>query len=180
MCGASRPWHVVAPLLRGARYDDLTALRARLKHPRTILCLGNGPSSQQPELQSIEHDCLLRVNWRWKDRRLLTRADIVLVGDPATIQKLSNCIFGLWTIENEYGMLLRNLVTRGLRRMECVTLERISPLVRERQWPARPTSGALMIVLAAALQPERLIIGDIDLFQHPDGRYPGDVSSSNQ
>jgi len=38
----------------------------------------------------------------------------------------------------------------------------------------------LMVVTAAALQPERLIIAGMDLFQHPDGRYPGDLRSSNE
>jgi hypothetical protein len=89
-------------------------------------------------------------------------------------------MFGVWTIEMEYGMLLRNLATRGLRRIEIVTLERISPLIRGRTWPARPSNGALMIVVAAALQPDRLVIGGMDLFQHPAGRYPGDPGASNQ
>ena len=37
-----------------------------------------------------------------------------------------------------------------------------------------------MVVLAAALQPEKIIIAGIDLFQHPEGRYPGDFSSVNR
>jgi hypothetical protein len=55
----------------------------------------------------------------------------------------------------------------------------VSPLIRHMDWTARPTNGALMVVAAAALQPERLIIAGIDLFLHPDGRYPGDLRSDN-
>ena len=64
--------------------------------------------------------------------------------------------------------------------MEYVTLERLSPLIGSRPWPARPTNGALMVVAAAGLQPERLIISGIDLFRHPQGRYPGDKLSRNE
>ena len=64
--------------------------------------------------------------------------------------------------------------------MEYITLERLSPLIGNRTWPARPTNGALMIVTAARLAPERLIIGGMDLFQHPEGRYPGDKLSRNE
>ena len=63
--------------------------------------------------------------------------------------------------------------------MEYITLERLSPLIGERPWPARPSNGALMIVTAAGLAPERLVIGGIDLFRHSQGRYPGDKLSWN-
>lgn len=64
--------------------------------------------------------------------------------------------------------------------MEYFTLEKMSPILRDFDWPARPSNGALMIVAGAALQPERLIISGMDLFLHPDGRYRGDIRSNNQ
>ena len=36
-----------------------------------------------------------------------------------------------------------------------------------------------MIAAAAALNPARLIIAGIDLYQHPEGRYPGDLVGTN-
>jgi hypothetical protein len=36
-----------------------------------------------------------------------------------------------------------------------------------------------MIAVAVALKPQRLIVAGIDLFQHPDGTYPGDRSTPN-
>tara|TARA_R110002020_G_scaffold136630_4_gene304584 strand:+ start:1239 stop:1820 length:582 start_codon:yes stop_codon:yes gene_type:complete len=36
-----------------------------------------------------------------------------------------------------------------------------------------PISGALMGALAAALRPARLVISGIDLYLHPQGKYPG-------
>ena len=37
-----------------------------------------------------------------------------------------------------------------------------------------------MIAAAVALQPERLTIAGVDLYLHPDGRYPGDALGNNQ
>lgn len=177
--GQSRLWRGASRLLAGRRIHDWEALRERLGRPRAVLCLGNGPSSEDQRLAGLSHDCLMRVNWRWHDRGLLTRPQLVFVGDAATIHRAPPCIFGFWNKPIESAMLLRHLATQGPRRMEYVTLERVSPLIRDRTWPARPSNGALMIVAAAGLAPERLIIGGIDLFQHPEGRYPGDALSTN-
>jgi hypothetical protein len=43
----------------------------------------------------------------------------------------------------------------------------------------RPTNGVNMLAVAIALKPEKLVVAGIDLFQHPDGSYPGDVSTPN-
>jgi hypothetical protein len=77
-------------------------------------------------------------------------------------------------------MLLRRLATRGPGAMEYFTVERLSPLAAEGRWPARPSNGALAIVTAAALAPERLLIGGMDLFLHPEGRYPGEPDARNE
>ncbi len=178
--GQSRLWRIASRPLTGRRIDDWETLRERLKHPRTVLCLGNGPSSENPRLEGLPHDCLMRVNWRWRDRGLLTHPQVVFVGDAATIHRASRCIYGFWNRSIESAMLLRHLVVRGPRRMEFVTLERLLPLIGERTWPARPSNGALMIVTAAGLAPERLIISGIDLFQHPAGPYPGGSVTANK
>ena len=143
------------------------------------MCLGNGPSSEDPRLEDLAHDCLIRINWRWRDRGFLTHPDIVFVGAAATIRKVPPCIFGFWSIRVEYEMLLRHLITRGLEQPEYFTMARLSPIIRDRDWPARPSNGALAVVAGAALQSERLIIAGMDLFLHPNGRYPGDVLARN-
>lgn len=177
--GQSRLWRAASRPLTGRRIDDWETLRERLGRPRSVLCLGNGPSSEDPRLAGLSHDCLMRVNWRWLERGLLTRPQAVFVGDAATIHRAPRCIFGFWNKSIESAMLLRHLVTHGPRRMEYITVERMSPLVGDRTWAARPSNGALMIVAAAGLAPERLIIGGMDLFQHAEGRYPGDKLSTN-
>jgi hypothetical protein len=178
--GRSRAWHAVAPLLMRRRIDDVEHLRERLAHPRTVLCLGNGPSAEDARLAQFGHDCLIRVNWRWRERGFLDRPDVVFVGDAATIRKAPPCIFGLWSAQLEHAMLLRHLVTRGPVAMEYFTVDRLSPLAAEARWPARPSNGALAIVTAAALAPERLVIGGMDLFRHPAGRYPGAPDARNE
>jgi len=178
--GQSPLWKSFAPYFSRRRIDDWDALSLRLGDPQSILCLGNGPSSEDPKLAGLDYDCLMRVNWRWKLRGFLTDPDVVFVGDPATLHRLPPHVFGLWNISLEYAMLLRHLVTRGLSRMEYFTMERLSPFVRDRSWPARPSNGPLMVAAAAALRPKRLTIAGIDLFCHPEGRYPGDTRSLNE
>jgi hypothetical protein len=42
-----------------------------------------------------------------------------------------------------------------------------------------PTNGALMIATAAALQPKHLAIAGMDLYRHPQGRYPSDSAAAD-
>lgn len=177
--GQGAAWKAAAPLFMRGRIDDWDALRERLDRPRSILCLGNGPSSEDPRLAAVEHDCLIRMNWRWRERGFLDRPDVVFVGTPETLHKLPPCVFAFWCIRLEYAMLLRRLVSRGPAPLAYFTVERLTPLAAESRWPSRPTNGALAILSAAALAPERIVIGGYDLFAHPAGRYPGDASSRN-
>jgi 3-deoxy-D-manno-octulosonic-acid transferase len=177
---SNRVWRLIAPALMTGRIDRWDDLKANLGHPRCVLCLGNGPSSEDPRLAGFEHQCLMRVNWRWKLRGFLTDPQIVFVGDPETVHQVRHVVFGFWNTSLEYGMLLRHLVTRGPVPKKYFTMERISSLVRDRTWPAKPTNGALMIAAAAGLAPERLIIGGVDLYLNPDGCYPGDLLANNQ
>jgi hypothetical protein len=162
------------------RIDTWEALGERLGHPRSILCLGNGPSSEDPQIRTIPHDCLMRINWRWKGRGFLDRPDLVMVGHPRTMQRAGPCVFGFGRIEWERAMLIRHLLMLRPKPVEFFTLERVSSIVRPQDWHSRPTNGALMIAIATALQPEELIIAGFDLFRHPDGRYPGDLHSQNE
>lgn len=163
------------------RIPDWDSLRARLGEPRTILCLGNGPSSEDQRLRDIDHDCLFRVNWRWLARGFLTRPDMVFVGDLRTPAKISSCIFGFRTVAWEAEVLLRHLLLDlSLGQLEHFTLERVPSFLNERTWRAPPTNGAVMVVIAAALEPARLVIAGMDLYLHPAGRYPGDRTPENE
>jgi 3-deoxy-D-manno-octulosonic-acid transferase len=160
---------------RSGRLPTLEALRTRLGNPQTILCLGNGPSSEDFQLDGVKYDSLFRVNWRWLERGRFAHPDVVFTGDRESLRRCPPCIFGFRTIAEELSVLLHTFF--GGRRPEYFTVERL-PLPLNQRWPARPTNGAVMIAVAAALRPRRLIIAGIDLFQHPTGSYPGETGTN--
>jgi hypothetical protein len=163
------------------RFDSLEALRQALGAPRSILCLGNGPSSEDPTLRELSFDCLFRVNHLWQERGFLTEAQMVFCGSKVTLGRLGETIFGLQTLESERRLLVYLLgrVARG-RGARYATLERFALFLTAPAWShIRPTNGAAMLATAAALQPERLIVSGIDLFTHPAGSYPGDANTPN-
>jgi 3-deoxy-D-manno-octulosonic-acid transferase-like protein len=162
------------------RLNNWEALRKRLQCPNTILCLGNGPSSEDPRLFDINYDALLRVNHRWLERGMLAEPDMVFVGSPLTTARIRSCVFGFRTIAWESEMMLRHLLLdRSVRRLEYFTYERVSPFLNDGAWPCAPTNGAVMVATAVGLQPRRLILAGIDLFHDARGRYPGDTLGEN-
>jgi hypothetical protein len=170
-----------APLLR-RRVEilpDLASLAAALGHPRTILCLGNGPSSEDARLDRLEYDCLFRVNWMWKKRGRFLDPHMVFTGDQQTVRMVRTAIFGFQSIDTETRTTLRAVFDPRLPRLRCFTLERVPSFLHEVEWAAKPTNGAAMLATAVALEPARLILAGIDLFDHPQGSYPGDPSSAN-
>ena len=176
----SRAGARLAALRRERRLDSIEALREHLSRPEAVLCVGNGPTSDLPELDAIAHDCLMRVNWRWRDRGYLTRPQLVFVGDPHSVARLEGCAFAFRNLAWESEVMLRDLGRLGRRRLTTFVTEGVVAAIDpEAQLGARPTNGALMIATAAALAPARLIIAGIDLYAHPAGRYPGDPIGEN-
>jgi hypothetical protein len=162
------------------RIEGWDALRKRLGNPETILCLGNGPSSEDPKLASLTYDALFRVNWRWLERGILTRPDMVFVGDLRTTARVSSCVFGFRTIAWESEILLRHLIFGlSLRRLEYFTYQRVSGDMNDECWPTHPTNGVVMVAAAVGLLPKTIIIGGMDLYEDPAGRYPGDPIGDN-
>ncbi len=157
--------------LRTRRFD-LLGLGARLGHPETILCLGNGPSCEDPRLEQVTFDALFRVNYRWLERGVFDRPDMVFLGESKTIRLVRDCVFGFRTSDDE-GTVLDRHVLRRRPRIEHFCLGRVSDVLDERRWPARPTNGMSMLATALLLRPRRLIVAGIDLFEHAEGSYPG-------
>lgn len=93
----------------GRRLESFQALQKRLGQPQSILCLGNGPSSEDSRLGDLQYDCLFRTNWRWKHRKVLDHPQFVFVGSFQTPLEVSACVFGFRDIESERVVLLRNL-----------------------------------------------------------------------
>ncbi len=162
------------------RYDDKNQLRKSLGSPEIILCLGNGPSSEHPDLGQTAHDALFRVNHSWMNRSVLVNPDVVFTGGKSSMRALKAPIFGL---QHQTGEMVL-LETRGpwafRHRLRYFSMERLGRYLEDFDWGThRPTNGAAMIAMAVALKPKRLIIAGIDLFRHPDGSYPGDQATPN-
>jgi hypothetical protein len=153
------------------RIADWDELAQRLGRPQRILCLGNGPSSEVQELESCASDTLFRVNWRWRNRGFLSSPQLVFIGDPTTPNHVSTPILGFRTAEEASYVLWRQCLR--LRRFRFFIFDEMKGASDSRGWAARPTNGAIMVATAAALRPQRLVIAGIDLYRHPEGRYPG-------
>ncbi|SNB70364.1 hypothetical protein SAMN07250955_107179 [Arboricoccus pini] len=158
--------------------ETLEELRQRLGGPQNIICLGNGPSSEDPRLADFAFDCCFRVNHSWATRGFLTTPDMVFTGAKQSIERLpEQRLFGFFSIESERDILGRFTATS--RKLDYATAERLGSTDFSRFGFYRPTNGAVMIAVAVALRPARLIVGGIDLFRHPAGTYPGDTSTPN-
>src|SRR5262245_13804069 len=75
---------------RARRIDTLAELRAALGYPQTILCLGNGPSCEDPALAQLSYDSLFRVNRRWLARNLHCDPQMVFTGEKRTLSTIHN------------------------------------------------------------------------------------------
>ncbi len=165
---------------RAERITTLDTLAAALGRPRTILCLGNGPSSEDPRVRAVAFDALFRVNHLWKDRGVLTDPDLVFTGSQHTVKNVPRAIFAISAPHHEGRLLLTGLTRRTGSRYRFVMLQQLGiGFPRTVLGDAAPTNGAYMLATAVALRPERLVIAGIDLFRHEAGAYPGDSATPN-
>ena len=165
---------------RVRRYRDERELKERLKSPKVILCLGNGPSSEDPMLENMKYDALFRVNHSWLKRKLLANPDVVFTGGRPTMRAVRASIFGLPTPDSEERLMLVRAYHPFAGRTEFFNVSDVTANLKQFDWGhLRPTNGANMLAAAIALKPEKLVVAGIDLFQHPEGSYPGDVSTPN-
>ncbi|MEP7171917.1 MAG: hypothetical protein ABI705_00370 [Aestuariivirga sp.] len=165
---------------RVRRYHDERELKERLKYPKIILCLGNGPSSEDPILGNVKYDALFRVNHSWIKRKVLANPDVVFTGGRPTMRAVRGSIFGLPTSDSEERLMLVRVYRPLAGRIEFFNVGEVTASLRKFDGGhLRPTNGANMLAAAIALEPEKLVVAGIDLFQHPDGSYPGDASTPN-
>jgi hypothetical protein len=144
------------------------------------MCLGNGPSSEDESLRGMRHDALFRVNHSWKQRGFLSEPDVVFTGGRTTLRALDDVVFGVVTAYAERIIVMQRLSQLRGGPARFFNVSKINPRLDTFDWATfRPTNGVTMIAAAVALQPEKLIVGGIDLFQHPAGVYPGDTKTPN-
>lgn len=164
---------------RFREYASIESLRTALGAPESLLCLGNGPSSRHPGLEAMACERVFRVNHSWKERGgPFLSPDLVFTGQRDTVMQVHpnyGYVFG--KIESEEKILSKLLATR--RRLAFCTAERLGVYAKGCDGRAMPTNGALMIAVAVALRPRRIVIAGIDLFSDPAGAYPGDSVTQN-
>ncbi|MER9845486.1 hypothetical protein NKJ59_30535 [Mesorhizobium australicum] len=164
-------------LLGGSSIASLADLKTRLGNPRTIVCLGNGPSSEDPRLSDHRDAALFRVNWNWRGRGWMTEPAVVFTADPDLPGSGRRPIITFPTAAIGRPILMRH--TRAMRPPSAgyIFLDAFDPTLADLSGPMIPTNGALMIAVAAAVGAERIVIAGMDLYQHPHGRYPGDATA---
>ncbi|MGI9373613.1 MAG: hypothetical protein ACR2OJ_14065 [Hyphomicrobiales bacterium] len=162
------------------RYDDTHALAEALSNPRTILILGNGPSSEDPCLDDLKYDVLFRANHTWREREKFSRPDLCFTGLRAAMRALKHPIIGVAHEATERMLLAQRAVTPITGKLKYFVHQHMAGIV---PFPAseihRPTSGAHLVSTAVGLKPERIVIAGIDMFQHKDGAYPGQSAHGN-
>jgi len=164
-------------LFGGHRITSPVDLAERLGKPRTIVCLGNGPSSEDQRLAGFSGATLFRVNWNWRGRNWLTGPDVIFTADPDLPDIGRRPVLVFPTAAVGQPILLRHTGAMRAPSAGYVFLDAFDPPLADLSGPMIPTNGALMIALAAALKPDRIVIAGMDLYQHPDGRYPGDATA---
>ncbi|MBB3066587.1 glycosyltransferase N-terminal domain-containing protein [Limibacillus halophilus] len=165
---------------RMKRYRGLEELSGILGAPQTILCLGNGPSSEDPSLKDLSYDALFRVNHSWLERGFLAQPDVVFTGAKQSLRVVRQAIFGLQSRGAESRLVRERVFNPLLPASRFFHVGDTTPLLWDFDWEhLRPTNGACMLATAVALRPQRLIVAGVDLFQHPEGSYPGDKTTAN-
>jgi hypothetical protein len=175
MHGRARP--LLSPLIR--RIDSREALAARLSNPQTIMCLGNGPTSADPMLESLAHDALFRVNHQWMYDGYMTKPDMIFAGVKRSMRAAGSALIGVASTRKEEALLAARILTPWRGRLRYVVVEEIADLGDALRGHPRPTTGAVMLAAAIALAPKRLIVAGMDMFADKAGAYPGRTNAVN-
>ncbi|MGI9373614.1 MAG: hypothetical protein ACR2OJ_14070 [Hyphomicrobiales bacterium] len=176
-----------------SRIQSSAALADKLNHPKTIICLGNGPSSEIEALLQISHDCLFRVNAIWLERGYMMEPDVVFCGPAAAMKdkRLRGAIVGAADEIAERRLLKERLFFPNRWPLSYFVSSEMEPYTSafydqlkartENRFAADwyPTNGARMLAVAVALNPVSLVIAGIDLFTHPEGAYAGGSTVPN-
>jgi len=167
--------------LRLRKIPDVDALAKRLGRPRTILCLGNGPSSNTDAAvrAAAEADAVFRVNHRWRTEGRIRRADAAFTGKPKSALALPGVLVITAGSDSAARILRAHAVRARFNRLTLGVADDLLPGFADGYVGSKPTNGYVMLATALALKPRRLIVAGVDLFSHPEGAYPGDADTQN-
>ena len=166
---------------------DMASLAQALGHPKRILCLGNGPSSEAEEvrdLRAADFDAVFRVNHRWLDRGLFTGPDVVFAAGSKPVRRIAPpCIFCVQDQRRADKVRLACLHLRTGRSLvvaeDLEILDDWQQLELDGFGSFAPTNGTVMLSCARALAPRHITVAGVDLFSDALGAYPGDANTAN-
>lgn len=162
------------------RYDSAAKLAGKLGNPKTILCLGNGPSSEDPRLKQERYDVLFRANHTWLGRADFNEPALVFTGLRSAMRKLKGTVIGVAAEAGEKMLLAQRGLFPFTGPLDYFVFEKLKGVPELPGHPTkRPTSGAFLLAVAVALKPEKLIIAGMDMFKHDDGAFPGKSGEPN-
>ena len=166
---------------------DLPSLAEALGHPKRILCLGNGPSSESGEVRALraaQFDAVFRVNHRWLERDLFVRPHMVFAAGSKPVRRIAPpCIFCLQDWQRAQKVRLASLLLGRGRSLvvaeDLAILDDWKQLESDGFGSFAPSNGSVMLSLARALNPRHITVAGVDLFSDPQGAYPGDARTAN-
>ncbi len=171
-----------SPLIKNrvTRLESLAELKNKLAGATTILCLGNGPTSEDERTLNYKDDIIFRANHGWMARPHLNKPHVVFTGTQSSMKKLSDCIIAVYGDTAERVLLMSKGISVFKKPMSYFVANLLTPIDFCFAWaPHRPTSGAVMIATAVALQPKQLVIAGLDMFSHRSGAYASGDKTPN-
>lgn len=171
--------HFLFPFDRGnlRKLSSLEEINLSLGRPSSILCLGNGPSSEDPSLRTMAPDSIFRVNHRWLERGIFTSPDAIFTGAVESVVKIGKDALYIF-ISDERAMRMVMRAKKLVPRLSFTNIEDLGfPLVDFK--PYQPTNGLIMLYLAVKLSPDTLTVAGIDLYKDPHGCYPDESTTPN-
>ena len=135
---SSREMHT--DIINGLRIDSLNELKARLGQYETIVCLGNGPSSEDPRLSDYQGATVFRVNWIWTQRNWFAAPHLVFTGDPDLVQLPSQPIVAYPTQETGEPILRDHGASCHHSQAGYIDLDRFMPSLTNFSKPQIPTN----------------------------------------
>jgi hypothetical protein len=131
-------------------------------------------------VQDVRCDRLFRVNWIWGSRGLHLSPDLVFTADndPPALRPAPIICF---PTREDANRILASYIMRGIHLpANYLVFIELPCALSMKSRTYRPTNGALMVAAATLLRPRRVVIAGMDLYLHPDGKYPGSCAEANK
>ena len=159
------------------RLSSFAEINRSLDQPDSILCLGNGPSSEDPQIGGGEYDAVFRVNHRWLARGYFTEAHAVFTGAVESVISVgTDSLYVFISPERAMRMVMR--AREQVPRLSFTNARDLGFPLAELA-PYQPTNGLIMVYLAVKLNPPTLTVAGIDLYRDPRGAYPDKTATPN-